>query len=243
MTIRSRVSLYFLDPPPSTLDPRPSTNDQLLVNYRPTLWLLIGTVALACRPGGTHLQRARASLSRLTNSDTAGPVFADSLPALDSATVVLFWTGAVDTLSQPVRDVAAADLKATAGWAADYLSSYHINLLATRARGVYVTPPVGERRFVDFRGLDFPFGFVLIEPGYPERFLTGIVSEDDLRDELVDYFDLEAGDSSSVLRTRGELAPPRASSRAASRAAGAKGFCRKTAPGGSSPCWTITSGV
>ena len=101
-----------------------------------------------------------------------------------------------------------------------FLESYQIPVHATRAHGVLVRPPGGGRRFVDFRGLDYPFGFVLIDPGYPEQFLTGIIGEDDLRDALVDYFDLEEADSSGVFRTgwpsttaaprfrRNQVAPP-----------------------------------
>ena len=190
-----------------------------------------------------HPKVVAAASGHSAAADTAAPEFSDSMLTFDSATVVLFWTAAADTLGPAARRETAADLKATAGWATDYLEGFHIPLVATHARGVFVDTPSGVRRFVDFRGLDYPFGFVLIDPGYPERFLTGVVTEDDLRDELVDYFDLEEGDSAAVLRTRGPGPPARTSSRAASNAAGAKGFCRKMAPGGSSPCWTMTSGV
>lgn len=190
-----------------------------------------------------HPKAVAATAGHPVAADTTAPEFSDSMLTLDSATVVLFWTTSADTFSASLRDEAAADLKASGGWAADYLRDYNVAIVATHARGVYVNAPGGVRRFIDFRGLDYPFGFVLIDPGYPERFLTGLVGEDDLRDELVDYFDLEEGDSTSVLRTRAPAGPARTSSREASSAVGANGFCRKMAPGGNSPCWTITSGV
>jgi hypothetical protein len=198
----------------------------------------------ACHPG-EHRRISSTALgpAHPAVADSTAPEWTDSMLTLDSATVVVFWTSASDTLEAKAREEAAAELKATAAWAGDFLDGFRIPIVATHARGVYVDTPSGTRRFVDFRGLDYPFGFVLIDPGYPERFLTGMVGEDDLRDELVDYFDLEEGDSTAVLRTRGTVGPARTSSRAASSAAGAKGFCRKIAPGGSSPCWTMTSGV
>ncbi|HKV75826.1 MAG TPA: hypothetical protein VJN95_15005 [Gemmatimonadales bacterium] len=171
------------------------------------LWAL-GLLALSgCRSAEARHPRSPASARSTPTpaapaaADTNGPAFSDTLLTLDSAAVVLFWLPAVDTLDTGSREEAAAELKATAGWAGDYLASYDIPLHATHAHGVLVRPAGGSRRFIDFRGLDYPFGFVLIEPGYPERFLTGLVTEDDLRDELVDYFDLEQDDSASVMQT------------------------------------------
>lgn len=164
-----------------------------------------GLLALAgCRGGEARHPRvglAPQPPATPAAADTSGPAFGDTLLTLDSAAVVLFWTAAVDTLDAAAREEAAAELRATAAWADDYLEGYQIPLHATHAHGVMVRPPTGGRRFVDFRGLDYPFGFVLIEPGYPEQFLTGLVTEDDLRDALIDYFDLEEDDSSGVYRT------------------------------------------
>jgi len=209
------------------------------------LWTL-GLLAAGCRSADArHPRTTAASRPPATpaTADTSGPAFSDTLLTLDSAAVVLFWTPSVDTLDDSAREEAAAELRATAAWAGDYLESYQIPLHATHAHGVMVRPPTGGRRFVDFRGLDYPFGFVLIEPGYPEQFLTGLVTEDDLRDALIDYFDLEEDDSSGVFRTAWPPARASTSSSAARRLLGEKGLGRKTAPGGRSPCCTMTSGV
>ena len=74
-------------------------------------------------------------------------------------------------------------------------------MLATRAETVYVTLANKQRRAILLSGLDYPFGYVLVDPGGPERILTGVYSDDDLLDELRAYFDLP-GDSDST--------PPRA---------------------------------
>jgi hypothetical protein len=213
-------------------------------------WVLVALGALVagagCRAAPARHQRPAAAAhppAAPALADTTGPAFGDTLLTLDSAAVVLFWTTPVDTLDPAARAEAVAELRATAAWAGNFLESYQIPVHATRAHGVLVRPPGGGRRFVDFRGLDYPFGFVLIDPGYPEQFLTGIVGEDDLRDALLDYFDLEEGDSSGVFRTGWPSASASTSSSAASRLLGENGFGRKTAPGGRSPCCTITSGV
>ena len=39
-------------------------------------------------------------------------------------------------------------------------------------------------------GLDYPYGYLLIDPGGPERILTGVYADDDLLEELRVYFDL-----------------------------------------------------
>lgn len=165
--------------------------------------------AAGCRSAEARHQRASAGShppATPAAADTVGPAFGDSILTLDSAAVVLFWTPPVDTLDPAARAEAIAEMRATAAWADDFLEGYRIPLHATRAHGVLVRPPAGGRRFVDFRGLDYPFGFVLIDPGYPEQFLTGLVTEDDLRDALIDYFDLEDGDSSGVFRTNWPVA-------------------------------------
>ncbi|HTO72357.1 MAG TPA: hypothetical protein VMJ30_00995, partial [Gemmatimonadales bacterium] len=139
--------------------------------FRWRAWLGVSALGLLALPGcrspearhprstaAVHAPDAPASPAA---ADTNGPVFSDSLLTLDSAAVVMFWLPAVDTLDSGSRDEAAAELKATSAWADDYLESYDIPLHATHAHGVLVRPSSGVRRFIDFRGLDYPFGFVL----------------------------------------------------------------------------------
>src|SRR2546422_11046004 len=70
------------------------------------------------------------------------------------------------------------------------LESGGINLLATNADTVYVALPNHTRRAILLSGLDYPYGYLLIDPGGPERILTGVYSDDDLLEELRVYFDL-----------------------------------------------------
>jgi hypothetical protein len=60
--------------------------------------------------------------------------------------------------------------------------------------------PGHSRRAIVLSGLDYPYGYLLIDPGTPERILTGVYDDDELLDELNAYFDLsDEPDSSRVL--------------------------------------------
>src|SRR5437016_1159155 len=77
------------------------------------------------------------------------------------------------------------------------LQATGIRLLATPADTVYVALPNRELRPVLLSGLDYPFGYLFIDPGGPERILTGVYANDDLMDELRAYFDI-SDDSTAV---------------------------------------------
>jgi len=104
--------------------------------------------------------------------------------------VVLFWLHAADTLAAEDRADTFDDLKYYTEQIAPALEAGGIKLLATNAETVYVALPNHKRRPILLSGLDYPFGYVLIEPGSPERLLTGVYAEDELMDELRAYFDL-----------------------------------------------------
>jgi hypothetical protein len=111
--------------------------------------------------------------------------------------VVLFWLRAADTLDEDDRADAFDDLRNSTEQVAPALEAGGITLLATNADTVYVALANKTRRTILLSGLDYPYGYLLIDPGGPERILTGVYSEDDLLDELRAYFDLP-DDSTSV---------------------------------------------
>ena len=55
---------------------------------------------------------------------------------------------------------------------------------------MYVPLSNKQRRTVLLSGLDYPFGYLLVDPGGPERILTGVYEDAELLDELRAYFDL-----------------------------------------------------
>jgi len=115
-------------------------------------------------------------------------------------TVLVFWLPAADSF--PADDQAAAldDMTYYPGRVAPVLERYGIKLLPTNADTVYVTLPSHKQRTILLSGLDYPFGYVIIEPGGTERILAGIYADDELLDEVRTYFDLP--DDSTTARPR-----------------------------------------
>jgi hypothetical protein len=118
----------------------------------------------------------------------------DSLHAprvVTGPTVIVFWLPAGGDTLTPDDAVDAFDQLTSATQAIlPQLTAYNIKLLPTHAETVYVALPNRRRRPILLSGLDYPFGYLLVEPGSPERILTGTYAEDDLVDEVAAYFDL-----------------------------------------------------
>lgn len=116
---------------------------------------------------------------------------------ITAPSVVLFWLRAADTLGADDRADTFDDLRYYTEQVAPALEASGIKLLATNADTVYVALPNNTRRTILLSGLDYPYGYLLIDPGGPERILTGVYGDDDLLDELRAYFDLP-DDTTSV---------------------------------------------
>jgi hypothetical protein len=119
---------------------------------------------------------------------------------VDDAAVVVFWLRDADTLSTGDQTAAFDDLRYSTDQVAPALAANGIALLATRSDTLYITLPDQRRRMILLSGLDFPYGYVLVDPGGPERILTGVYADDDLLDELRAYFDLSEDSTSAVPR-------------------------------------------
>ena len=114
--------------------------------------------------------------------------------------VVVFWLRAADTIKTDDRAAAFDDFRYYTGQVASVLVANDIDLLATRADTLYVALPDKQRRTIVLSGLDHPFGYVLLDPGGPERILTGVYADDDLLDELRAYFDFSDDSTAAVPR-------------------------------------------
>ena len=132
--------------------------------------------------------RSPADSALLTPRVVAGP------------TVIIFWLPAADTL--PADDQASAldDMTYYTERVAPLLERYNITLLPTNAETVYVSLPAHKQRTILLSGLDYPFGYVIVEPGGTERILSGVYADDELMDEIRAYFDLP--DDSAATRPR-----------------------------------------
>ena len=111
-------------------------------------------------------------------------------------TVIVFWLPAADTLSADDQAEALDDLNNATDHIAPSLKRHNITLLPTNAETIYVALPNRQRRTILLSGVDYPFGYVLLEPGTAERILAGVYNDDELQDEVEAYFDLpSSGDS------------------------------------------------
>lgn len=158
--------------------------------------------------GACRARSADTELARDT-TDVAGrfPLQRDSIDSLartplvvNDPAVVLFWLIAADTLTMEDQATAFDDLRSNTGYLGPALTANKIALLATRSETLFVTLPGNRRRMVLLSGLDYPFGYVLVDAGGPERILTGVYAEEDLLDELRAYFDLSDDSTSAVPR-------------------------------------------
>lgn len=147
-------------------------------------------------------QRDSVDLTQLVPRDSTDSALV--VPrVITTPSVVLFWLRAADTLSGGDQAETFDDLKYYTAQVAPALAASGIQLVATNAETVYVSLPLpnATRRTILLSGLDYPYGYLLVDPGGPERILTGVYEDEDLMDELRAYFDLP-DDSTS--------APPRA---------------------------------
>ena len=155
--------------------------------YFAALALLVGCRA---RPDVKAPQSAAsADLAQFTRDSTDSVLHTPRV--VTGPTVIVFWLPAGGDTLNPDDAVDAFDELTSATQAIlPQLTAFDIKLLPTHAESVYVALPDRKRRLILLSGLDYPFGYLLVEPGSPERILTGTYVEDDLADEVAAYFDL-----------------------------------------------------
>jgi len=158
---------------------------------------LVCLVACRARPFAAGARRADSlNVVRLVPRDSTDSTL--RIPrVIREPSVVLFWLRAADTLGTDDRADTFDDLEYYTEQVAPALEASGIKLLATNADTVYVALSNHSRRTILLSGLDYPFGYLLVDPGGPERILTGVYAEDDLMEELRVYFDLP-DDTTSV---------------------------------------------
>jgi len=116
---------------------------------------------------------------------------ASSVGVITKATVVAFWLKGADTIPARVRRQVQAEFRRSNQELAAYLSDTDVGVVATVNDTVLVRLESGVQRMVMLSGLDFPYGYVFVEPGFAEEFHTGLDSDDDLKSAVDDYFGFE----------------------------------------------------
>lgn len=107
-----------------------------------------------------------------------------------SKTVIVYWLAAADTFSADDQAAALDELTLYTDRVAPVLVRHNIALVPTNAETVYVALPNSGRRPIVLSGLEFPFGYVLIDEEGNERVITGVMFADELLEELRIFFDL-----------------------------------------------------
>lgn len=172
-------------------------------------------------------------------------------PVVLGPTVVAFWLPASDTLGEGSGADLLDDFRAYTQLVAPLLAERGITLAVTNADSVVVELAGGPRRVIMLGGLDYPFGYVLVEPGYAESILTGVSTDDELLGEVDWYFGLDDDPEErrdtrpqAVRRALAVGGYPSSTSRTrASRTGGEKGFCRNAVFGSSRPWGRIASSL
>src|SRR5712691_3806062 len=154
---------------------------------------LITIVFLAsCRPQNAAVTTRDAdslSFADVTPRDSADSTLLQPR-VISEPTVVVFWLSGADTLSADDQAQALDELNYTTEGISSTLARHNIKLVPTNSDTIYVALPNRQRRMILLTGVDYPFGYVLVEPGTAERILAGVYSDDELLDEVDAYFDL-----------------------------------------------------
>jgi len=137
----------------------------------PLATLLLAVLG-ACRTGGA-------------GHDESGSVTA---PVIREATVVAFVLPASDTLKPGEEHDGLEDFRGYSAIVAPLLADEEVAFVPTTADSIIIERADGIRRVVMLRGLDYPYGYVLVTPGFAETILTGVLTDSELIDEVDWYF-------------------------------------------------------
>ena len=105
--------------------------------------------------------------------------------------LIVFWLAGGDTLHPEDAASVLEDINFYTEQIAPQLERWGIELLPTNADTIYIALPNNKWRSVLLTGLEYPFGYVIAEPGGVERVLPGLYASEELLEELKVYFDLE----------------------------------------------------
>jgi hypothetical protein len=164
--------------------------------------LIAITLIVSCRPQNAAVATHTSDSDTLDFSDMTARDSADtslSKPrVITGPTVIVFWLAGADTLSAADQAEALDELNYATEAIAPRLSRHNIKLVPTNSDTIYVALPNRQRRMILLTGVDYPFGYVLVEPGTAERILAGVYADDELLDEVEAYFDLPPASDSTA---------------------------------------------
>src|SRR5437667_2120297 len=158
------------------------------------------TLLISCRPHNAAVTDRTSDplgFAEMTPRDSADTSLSKAR-VIPCTTVVIFWQSGADTLSADDQAEALDELNYTTEGLQPTLARHNITLVPTNSDTIYVALPNRQRRMILLSGVDYPFGYVLVEPGSAERILAGLYADDELLDEVEAYFDLPPSDSADA---------------------------------------------
>jgi hypothetical protein len=108
-----------------------------------------------------------------------------------AATVIAFTLAAADTLTGDGAAEKLREFEAYTDLVFPMLEEQGIAVRSTHGDSLVVLLENGPTRTIMLRGLDYPYGYVLVEPGFAEMILTGVVTDEELLEEASFYFGLD----------------------------------------------------
>jgi hypothetical protein len=153
----------------------------------------------ACRPHNAAVATQQADtvdLADFSPADSADSIL-QTPRVVTGPTVVVFWLAGADTFSADDQAEALDELNFATERIAPVLARHSITLVPTNSDSVFVALPNRQRRLILLSGVDYPFGYLLIEPGAAERILAGVYADDELMDEIQAYFDIPSRSDST----------------------------------------------
>jgi hypothetical protein len=108
-----------------------------------------------------------------------------------TATVIAFTLQTADTLTDDGAAEKLREFEAYTELVFPMLEEQGIAVRSTHSDSLIVEMEKGPRRTIMLRGLDYPYGYVLVEPGFAETILTGVVTDEELLEEASYYFGLD----------------------------------------------------
>jgi hypothetical protein len=121
---------------------------------------------------------------------------------VSNRTVIVFWLAAADTFPPDDQAEALDELNFATERIAPALARQSILLVPTNSDTIYVALANRERHMIVLTGVDYPFGYVFVDPGTAERVLAGVYDADELLAELEAYFDLPPVTDSAAVGPR-----------------------------------------
>lgn len=107
------------------------------------------------------------------------------------ATVIAFTLKGTDTLAPDTGGEKLREFEAYTQLVFPMLEEQGLAVRSTHSDSIVVVMENGPARTIMLQGLDFPFGYVLVEPGFPETIMTGVVTDEELLEEASFYFGLD----------------------------------------------------